>query len=88
MIRRPPRSTDCLASAASDVYERLVVNEDIAELKQLIEKHHRYTGSELARRLLGNWPATLTKFVKVMPLDYKRVLEENQKTQTMVAIGA
>jgi glutamate synthase domain-containing protein 3 len=54
-------------------------DEDIHELKSLVEKHFRYTGSAVAERLLGNWEAALGQFVKVMPTDYKRVLEERKK---------
>ncbi len=56
--------------------ERVESEGDIAELKELIEKHQRYTGSTVAERVLGDWPRALERFVKVMPLDYKRVLEE------------
>ena len=56
--------------------EQIVENDDIAELRELIEKHHTCTGSDLAKRLLENWPNTLTKFVKVMPRDFKRVLAD------------
>ena len=52
---------------------------DIAELKALIEKHLQYTGSEVAKRLLDDWASSLGRFVKVMPSDYKRVLEEQKK---------
>ena len=55
--------------------ESVVEPADIAELKTLIENHLRYTGSEVARRVLNDWDASLGKFVKVMPTDYKRVLE-------------
>ena len=58
--------------------------EDIAELKALIEKHHHYTGSPVARRVLDNWAQSLKEFVKVMPTDYKRVLEERR---TAVSAG-
>ncbi len=54
-------------------------DDDIAELRRLVENHAKYTGSEVAQRLLQNWGETLTQFVKVMPLDYKRVLEEQQQ---------
>ncbi|HPF99474.1 MAG TPA: glutamate synthase large subunit [Kiritimatiellia bacterium] len=47
---------------------------DIAELRSLIERHHRYTGSTVARRVLDNWAALLPKFAKIMPIDYKRAL--------------
>ena len=54
-------------------------DEDHAELLQLIERHHEYTGSEVAARVLAQWPEVLQKFVKVMPRDYKRALAERQK---------
>ena len=60
------------------VLEKLETPEDIAELKGLIEKHQRLTGSSAASRILDSWDVSLPKFVKVMPVDYKRVLEENK----------
>ena len=59
--------------------ETVSANEDIAELKQMIEKHLKYTGSEVAERLLNDWDGALSQFVKVMPTDYKRVLAEQKK---------
>ncbi len=59
--------------------ERMDAQEDIEELRSMIEKHQRFTGSELASRLLTDWDGTLSQFVKVMPTDYKRVLEEQKK---------
>ncbi len=53
--------------------------EDIAELKLLIENHYKYTGSAVAERILADWKSALAKFVKVMPTDYKRVLQEQAK---------
>ncbi|MDR1011131.1 MAG: glutamate synthase large subunit [Opitutaceae bacterium] len=46
-----------------------------AELRALIERHAASTGSALAKRILENWTAMLPKFVKIMPKDYKRMLE-------------
>jgi glutamate synthase (NADPH/NADH) large chain len=54
-------------------------DEDIAELFELIEHHHIYTKSEVARKILDEWPINLSEFIKVMPTDYKRVLEERRK---------
>jgi glutamate synthase domain-containing protein 3 len=54
--------------------EKLEDDDDIAELKALIEKHAKYTDSPVAQRLLADWQKSLGKFVKVMPSDYKRVL--------------
>lgn len=48
---------------------------DAAELRTLIQRHADLTGSEKAKSVLNNWDATLPKFVKVMPKDYKRVLQ-------------
>jgi glutamate synthase domain-containing protein 3 len=50
--------------------EKIDNDEDIAELRGLIEKHREYTGSEV-----------LSQFVKVMPTDYKRVLQEAKAAQ-------
>jgi glutamate synthase domain-containing protein 2/glutamate synthase domain-containing protein 1/glutamate synthase domain-containing protein 3 len=49
---------------------------DIVILKGLIEEHQGTTGSSVAKYILGNWDQYLKKFVKVMPRDYQRVLEE------------
>jgi glutamate synthase (ferredoxin) len=49
---------------------------DVAELKGLIEAHLEATGSVRARAILDDWPAQRSKFVKVMPRDYKRALAE------------
>src|ERR1700753_2942392 len=48
---------------------------EIAFLRGLIEDHHHYTGSELAARVLLDFNRALPRFVKVLPTDYKRVLE-------------
>ncbi|MEZ5552813.1 MAG: glutamate synthase large subunit [Pseudomonadales bacterium] len=56
--------------------EAVEASADIAELKTLIENHYRYTESSVARAVLDNWERSLREFVKVMPTDYKRVLEQ------------
>ncbi len=56
--------------------EPVQIEADIAELKELIEKHLHYTGSTRASAILDNWSQSLTQFIKVMPTDYKRVLQE------------
>ncbi|MES2151587.1 MAG: glutamate synthase-related protein [Pseudomonadota bacterium] len=45
-------------------------------LKRLIERHFKHTGSTRARNLLDDWAVGRSKFVKVLPTDYKRALEE------------
>jgi glutamate synthase (NADPH/NADH) large chain len=59
--------------------EAVEEDEDIAELREMIELHREYTGSTVAARLLDDWPASLHQFVKVMPTDYKRVLAERKR---------
>jgi glutamate synthase domain-containing protein 3 len=54
--------------------EALADAEDIAELKSLLENHVRYTGSAVADKILKDWTASIAKFVRVMPKDYKRAL--------------
>jgi glutamate synthase (NADPH/NADH) large chain/glutamate synthase (ferredoxin) len=49
---------------------------DEAQLKKLLEDHHRWTGSKRARALLDNWDQARAKFVKVFPNEYKRALGE------------
>jgi glutamate synthase domain-containing protein 3 len=59
--------------------ETMEADEDIAELHRLVSNHLQYTGSTVAEKLLENWQQSLSEFVKVMPTDYKRVLEERKK---------
>jgi glutamate synthase (NADPH/NADH) large chain len=53
-----------------------VAGHDDVMLKGLIQRHLLFTGSERARRVLENWAAYLPKFVKVMPVEYRRALGE------------
>jgi len=48
---------------------------DERELRTMIENHFRFTGSSRAGTILENWGSRLPLFVKVMPMDYRRVLE-------------
>jgi glutamate synthase (NADPH/NADH) large chain len=58
--------------------ERVESDEDAEELKQLIELHQNETQSTVAADILDRWDETLPQFVKVMPIDYKRVLQEKK----------
>ena len=49
---------------------------DAARLRKLISNHLHYTGSSVARRILDSWDEYLPKFVKIMPVDYRRALTE------------
>jgi len=54
-------------------------DEDISELREMIELHKQYTDSQVAQNILDEWPQILSQFRKVMPTDYKRVLAERRK---------
>ena len=56
--------------------EELINKNDLNDLKELIEKHYKYTDSEVAKNILKDWNNQIGNFVKVMPTDYKRVLDE------------
>ena len=52
--------------------------EDVREMKEMIARHHSYTGSKVARFVLDDFENQLRNFVKVFPRDYKRVLLEKK----------
>jgi glutamate synthase (NADPH/NADH) large chain len=56
--------------------------EDTDLLKELIKNHYKFTGSDVADKILKDWDKSLANFVKVMPTDYKAVLlKSKQKNQ-------
>ncbi|MDV3000684.1 MAG: Ferredoxin-dependent glutamate synthase 1 [Chroococcopsis gigantea SAG 12.99] len=55
--------------------EKLEDAEEIQDLHELIDRHSRYTGSARGGEVLAHWGEMLGKFVKVMPKDYKRMLQ-------------
>tara|TARA_R110002049_G_scaffold45948_1_gene133701 strand:- start:76368 stop:80930 length:4563 start_codon:yes stop_codon:yes gene_type:complete len=60
----------------SDVgLEELTEQEDVDLVKGLLAKHLEYTKSTVAKKILDDWPDYQKRFIKVMPRDYKRVLE-------------
>ncbi len=56
--------------------------EDERFLEKLISSHNQMTGSTLAEEILSDWMRNKKKFVKVMPKDYKRVLEVIKAAQS------
>ena len=61
---------------------------DAERLRILIERHLLHTGSARARLLLDNWDETLTRFVKVMPLDYAKALADMRAARDANAVAA
>jgi len=58
---------------------------DEERLVQLISNHLHYTGSARAKDILDNWEAYRPKFVKVMPVEYRRALEEMERMRVGIA---
>ncbi len=56
-------------------FEKVETEEDVDELKGLIKNHMKYTGSSVAAKILESWQDSVGKFIKVMPVDYKKALE-------------
>jgi glutamate synthase (ferredoxin) len=54
---------------------------ELAEVRAMVERHVRYTGSARGRDVLARWDALAPKFVKVLPKDYARVLEALKKAE-------
>ncbi|CAH1211044.1 Ferredoxin-dependent glutamate synthase 1 [Paenibacillus plantiphilus] len=61
--------------------ERLENPKEMEELQDMVRRHVQYTGSAVGDRLLSSWDAALAKFVKVIPKDYKRMLEQIEKIE-------
>ena len=72
-----------------EMVELTLVEDSVSrkELRELIEKHLKYTGSKLAEQLLAEWNAHIDEFIQVTPIEYKRVLAEEQmrKLQQKIA---
>ncbi|MBX3578927.1 MAG: glutamate synthase large subunit [Rhizobiaceae bacterium] len=58
---------------------------DAERLHQLIANHHSYTGSTRAKHILDHWAEYLPRFVKVMPVEYRRALQEIEQSQRVAA---
>jgi len=58
---------------------------DEERLHQLIANHLRYTGSDRAKHILDHWAEFRTKFVKVMPVEYRRAIREMEAARLMQA---
>ncbi|HTN74744.1 MAG TPA: glutamate synthase-related protein, partial [Pirellulaceae bacterium] len=78
-IYDPEKSFEMRCNLQTVELEVVEASNDVSELLDLIEQHHELTGSSVAKAILDDWPNSLEKFVKVMPVDYKRVLAERAR---------
>ena len=51
---------------------------DSKEVQGLISNHYKYTGSQRAKHILDNWSSYVDKFKKIVPIEYKKVLQEEK----------
>jgi glutamate synthase (NADPH/NADH) large chain/glutamate synthase (ferredoxin) len=63
-------------------------DDDAADVRALVEEHLQRTGSPVAQRVLEDWDALRSRFVKVFPADYKRVLAEMAAAETTEEVAA
>ncbi len=68
--------------------EKVMAGDEEQMIKSMIQRHHDFTASEQAARALADWSAFLKKCIKVMPTDYKAVLEEMKRSKTKPAPAA
>ena len=65
--------------------DELVDDEDCQTVRMLLKKHVNFTKSTVAKNILDNWNNYQSKFIKIMPKDYKRVLEAIKKAREIGA---
>ena len=65
--------------------ESVYLDEDCKFIRSMVERHFVYTGSKQAKRLLDNWREMVGKFVKVMPIDYRKALERLREREIRAA---
>src|SRR5262249_34911202 len=58
-----------------------LTEDDATYLRSVVDKHATETGSTVAEKLLAEWDSALDRFTKIMPIDYKRVLEAQAKAE-------
>ena len=72
-----------------DMVEINLVEDSVSrkELHELIRQHYLYTGSKLARTMLDDWNRYIEDFIQVVPIEYKRVLQEEQMAKLQQKIA-
>ncbi len=79
-LERVPDEEEVPPGIGHDQLFREMLRHDEWRLRDLIERHHHYTGSERARQILADWEDYLPRFLKVMPTDFRRALQQRRPT--------
>ena len=80
------KGLDLAQSSSVELFD-VKEEEDIQQLKALIEEHYQSTQSAVAKKVLDEWEETLSKFVKVYPTDYRRVIEAFKNKQNKLQVA-
>ena len=83
-MRRFHQDGDLETKGRIDILENMS-GHDEERLVGLINNHLKYTGSVRAKAIIDNWDTYRTKFVKVMPVEYRRALREMERARMPVA---
>ena len=70
-----------------DVSDNVLVDDDL-RIRFLIDQHIQYTNSNLAKNIIDDWKNNLSSFKKIMPVDFKKVLIENENNNNHSKIVA
>lgn len=65
------------------LFETLEDQEEMREVQQMIQNHYKYTESQKAARILANWHKSITRFIKVIPKNYKQMIENIERMKEM-----
>ncbi|NOZ42703.1 MAG: glutamate synthase large subunit [Alphaproteobacteria bacterium] len=84
-MARKHQSGDLESHGRVDILRNNMSGNDLERLVTLLENHLRYTGSARAKAILDNQDHYLPKFVKVMPVEYRRALREMAPTRTVLS---
>ena len=63
--------------------ENLLIDDDL-RIRFLIDQHIKYTDSNLAKNIINSWENNLKFFKKIMPIDYKKVLVQNESNNNKI----
>jgi len=83
-VFNPNRNFEALVNKEMVLVEGME-EEDFEILNNMIQKHAKFTKSEVANHILENWKIEKNHFAKVMPIDYKAVLQTHKKVETKAA---
>jgi glutamate synthase (NADPH/NADH) large chain len=85
-----PRSDEAFRKEVNQemvLIESLEEDAEIAEVKGMIRRHVKYTGSKHAERILNNWQENVWRIVKIIPKDYKRMVEQIELVKKTGLVG-